>query len=378
MLMKRLSQAVFAAVALAAINGPLHAQDQKVRIGLSSPLSGAQASNGQDNRDGALLAINQLNAKGVTIGQKKVQFELVAQDDGADPRQGVQVAQTLADDKIKFVLGPYNSGVTIPASRVYNDAGIVVATVASNPQITQQNHARLFRVGASDLQLGVKMAVYAAKEMKIATVAVVDDRTSYGQGVAKEFANEATKLGIKVVSTQFTTDKATDFNPILTAIRAAKPDAIFYGGYSAQAGPLLRQMKGLGLQAKLLGGDGICSTETARLSGGAAGDNVLCTQGGALLDKADAGRAFLKAYRDAYKRDPLTYAVAFYDAAMMIADAMQKTGSTEPGPVAEAIAKGAYQGVAGEYSFDAKHDLKSSAVTVFTFKDGQPAPLMTL
>jgi branched-chain amino acid transport system substrate-binding protein len=373
----RLVKIVLAAGALAALSAPLHAQDLKVRIGLSSPLSGGQASNGQDNRDGALLAINQLNAKGVMVGQKKVQFELAAQDDGADPRQGVTVAQTLADDKIKFVLGPYNSGVAIPASRVYNDAGVVVATVASNPQVTQQNHARLFRVGASDLQLGVKMAVYASKELKIATVAVVDDRTSYGQGVAKEFANEATRLGIKVVSTQFTTDKATDFSPILTAIRSVKPDAIFFGGYSAQAGPMLRQMKGLGVQAKLLGGDGICSTETARLSGGPA-DNVLCTQGGALLDKADAGRNFLKAYRDAYKRDPLTYAVAFYDAAMMLADAMSKAGSIEPGPVSEFIAKGAYQGVAGEYSFDAKHDLKSSAVTVFTFKDGQPSALMTL
>ena len=375
----KLLKIAIAAGALAAFSSALQAQDATtVRIGFSSPLSGGQASYGQDNRDGAQLAVDQLNAKGVTVAGKKVKFELVPQDDGADPRQGVQAAQKMADDKIHYVVGPYNSGVTIPASRVYNDAGIVVLTVASNPQVTQQGYTKLFRVGANDLQLGGKMAVYAAKDMKIKTVALVDDRTAYGQGLAKEFAAEAAKHDIKVVSTQFTTDKATDFTPILTAIRAAKPDAIFFGGYSAQAGPMLRQMKQLGLKIPLLGGDGICSTETERLSGGTAGDNVLCTQGGALLDKADAGRTFLKAYRDAYKRDPLTYAVAFYDAVGLVADAMQKAGSTEPGPVAEQIAKGAYQGVAGEYAFDDKHDLKSSAVTVFTFKGDQLVPLTTL
>ena len=377
--MMRLLKVAIAAGTLAVFSGALQAQDATtVRIGFSSPLSGGQASYGQDNRDGAQLAVDQLNAKGVTVAGKKVKFELVPQDDAADPRQGVQAAQKMADDKIHFVVGPYNSGVTIPASRVYNDAGIVTLTVASNPQVTLQGHKRLFRVGVNDLQLGGKMALYASKNTDVKTVALIDDRTAYGQGVAKEFAKEAAKYGIKVVSTQFTTDKATDFLAILTAIRAAKPDAIFYGGYSAQAGPMLRQMTQLGLKVPLLGGDGICSTEMDRLSGGTAGQNVLCTLGGALLDKADAGRAFLKTYRDAYKRDPLTFAVTFYDAVGLIVDAMQKAGSIEPGAVAEQIAKGTYRGVAGEYAFDDKHDLKSSPVTVFTFKGGQLVPVTTL
>lgn len=362
---------------LAAAAAPAGAQTT-VRLGFSSPLTGPQAANGQDNRDGALLAVNELNARGVTVGQQKVRFELVQQDDAADPRQGVSAAQALADAKVGFVLGPYNSGVTMPASRVYNEAGMVVATVSSNPRVTEQGFGRLFRVGASDNQLGTKMAIYAAKELKIKTVAVIDDRSSYGQGLAEEFANEARKQGLQIVTKQFTNDKAVDFSAILTTIRGMKPDAVFFGGYSAQGGPMLRQMKTQGIQAKLLGGDGICSTETDRLGGGAPAGTVYCTQGGAMLERADAGREFARKYREAYKRDPLTYAVAFYDATMLLADAMQKTGSTDPGRVADFLAKGSYQGIAGEYAFDDKHNLRSSAVTVFTFKDGQPVPLTSL
>lgn len=377
--MNRILATVAAASIALAFAAPAAAQQTTVvKLGFSSPLTGPQASAGQDNRDAALLAINELNAKGITIGQQKVRFELVAQDDAADPRQGVSAAQALADAKIGFVLGPYNSGVTMPASRVYNDAGMVVATVASNPRITEQNFPRLFRVGASDNQLGTKMAVYAAKEMKLKTVAIIDDRSSYGQGVAEEFAAEAQKQGLKIVKKEFTNDKATDFSTILTSIRALRPDAIFFGGYSAQGGPMLRQMKALKVESKLLGGDGICSSETDRLSGGAAAGTVFCTQGGAMLERAEAGRSFTQKYKEAYKRDPLTYAAAFYDATLLLADAMQKAGSTDPARVADVLAKGSFKGVAGEYAFDEKRNLKSSAVTVFGFKDGQPVPLTSL
>ena len=375
--MKRIVASV-ALLCLWAALAPAALAQTVVKLGFSSPLTGAQAASGQDNRDGALLAVNELNARGVTVGGQKVQFELVQQDDAADPRQGVSAAQALADAKINYVLGPYNSGVTMPASKVYNDAGIVVATVASNPRVTEQGYGRLFRVGASDNQLGTKMAVYAAKQLGVKTVAIIDDRSAYGQGVAEEFANEAARQGIKVVSRQYVSDKSLDFSAILTAIRAAKPDAVFFGGYSAQGGPMLRQMKANGIQAKLLGGDGICSSETDRLSGGAAADVVYCTQGGTMLERADAGRSFAKKYRDAFGRDPLTYAVAFYDAVMLLADAMQKAGSTDPAKVADVLAKGSYQGVAGEYAFDDKHNLRSSAVTVFGFKGGQPVPLTSL
>ncbi|WP_051243205.1 branched-chain amino acid ABC transporter substrate-binding protein [Azohydromonas australica] len=370
----RLWAAVLVPALLSAASLAADAQEV-VKIGFSSPLSGPQASSGTDNRDGLLLAVKELNAKGVQVGGQKVSFDVVAEDDAGDPRQGVAVAQKLADAKVRYVVGPYNSGVAIPAGRIYNEAGMVMLTVGSNPKLTELGYPRLFRVGGNDVQVGTAMAVYAAKEMKVKNVAVVDDRTAYGQGLVAEFVAEAKRQGLNIVKQEFTTDKATDFTAILTAIRGAKPDAVVYGGYSAQSGPLLRQMVALGLQAKLLGGDAICDTETSRLSGGVADGRVICMRAGGLIEKSEAGRAFIAKYKAAYQRDPLTYAANFYDAAMLIADAMQKAGSTDPGKVADQIAKGSYKGVAAEYSFTAKHDLKSSPVSVYVFKGSQPTAL---
>jgi len=353
------------------------AQDT-IRIGFMSPVTGPQASYGIDNRDGALLAIKELNAKGIKVGGKAVQFELDVNDDTADPRQGVQVAQTLVDKKTKFVLGPYNSGVTMPASRVFAEGGVIVLTVASNPRITTQGHNNLFRIGATDNQLGAKMAVYASQDLKVKTVAVIDDRSAYGQGVAQEFSEQARKLGIKVVAKEFTSDKASDFSAILTSVKAAKPDAVFYGGYSAQGGPMLRQMRSLGITAPLLGGDGICSSETVTLSQISTELNAFCTQGGSIIDRSDKGKTFVQRYRTEFKRDPLTYAAAFYDGAYLLASAIEATQSTDPVKVGEHLAKSSYAGVAGEYAYDAKHDLKSSAVTVFGFKGKDVVPLKSL
>lgn len=372
----RVVPAALAAAAAVVLAGGAQAQDV-VRIGLSSPLSGPQAAYGQDNLDGARLAIAELNARPVALNGKAVKFELVYEDDTADPRQGVLVAQKLADSGVKFVVGPYNSGVTMPASRVYHEAGMVVATVASNPKVTTQGHARLFRVGASDTQLGTMMARYAAQQLKARRVAIIDDRTAYGQGVANEFAKEAKIHGLTVVAQEYTSDKATDFTAALTSIKAKTPDALFFGGYSAQAGPMLRQMRSLGIKAPLLGGDGICSLETAKLSAGAA-ENVFCTQGGAQLSKDARGQTFVEKYRKAYKREPLTYAVAFYDATHLIADAVRQAGSADPAKVAPVIARGSYQGVAASYTFDDRHDLKSSPVTVYTFEQGQLVPVVSM
>ena len=368
------------ALALAASFAALGCQAQeRVRIGFMSPVTGPQAGYGIDNRDGAALAIKELNAKGVKVGGKPVILELDVNDDGADPRQGVQVAQALVDKKIKFVLGPYNSGVTMPASRVFSDGGVIVLTVASNPRITQQpNQTNLFRIGATDNQLGAKMAVYAAQDLKVKTVAVIDDRTAYGQGVSQEFTAQAAKLGIKVVAKEFTSDKATDFSSILTAVKAAKPDAVFYGGYSVQGGPILRQMRGLGITTPLLGGDGIYSTETATLSQVSGDMNVYCTQGGALIDRSAKGKQFMEKYKAEFKRDPLTYAASFYDGAYLLAGAIEATQSTDPKKIGEHLAKSSFTGVAGEYAYDERHDLKSSAVTVFGFKGKDVVPIKSL
>src|SRR5471032_3200710 len=359
MQLKHIAKHIAVAVSLLGAAGVAAADDLVVQIGHSGPLSGAQAFSGKDNESGARLAIEELNAKPITVGGKKVKFVLMSE----------------VDQGVKFVVGPYNSGVAIPASRTYNDAGVLVATVATNPKITLQGYQGLFRVNASDSQLGSKMALYAANELHFKTVAVIDDRTAFGQGVAEEFQKQAKASGMTVAGHEFTNDKAFDFSGILTKLKAKHVDAIFFGGYAPQAAPMARQMKQLGITAKLLGGDTICTAEMGKLGGDAAGDNVLCSQGGAILDRAASGPAFKAKFKQRYQQDADVYAAAYYDAVMLYAQAMQKTNSVDPAKVGAAITAGSYKGVAGNYAFDAHGDMKQSPVTIYTFKAGQPVAL---
>ncbi len=359
----------FSLTALALGLAAMTAQAQeRIRVGFMSPVTGPQAANGVDNRDGVLLAIKEINAKGVKIGGKPVVFELDINDDGADPKQGVDSCPVSVRQEDQVRHGPLQLGRDHARSPRAERLGHRGADRGLEPQITEMGYNNLFRIGASDNQLGTKMATYAAQDLKIKTVAVIDDRTAYGQGVAREFTEQAKRLGVKVVASEFTTDKATDFSSILTNIRASKADAVFYGGYSPQGGPLLKQMRALGISGPLLGGDGICSSETANLSQISGDLNTFCTQGGSMLDRSDKGQKFAQRYRAEYKRDPLTYAAAFYDGMHMLAAAIESTQSTDTKKVVQAIANGKYAGVTGEFSYDAKHDLKSSAVTVYTFK----------
>jgi ABC-type branched-subunit amino acid transport system substrate-binding protein len=352
------------------------AQDQVVRIGLSGPLTGANAFAGKDNENGVRLAIEELNAQKIKAGGKLLRFELMSEDDQGDPKAGVNVAQKFADAGVKFVLGPYNSGVAIPASRIYNDAGILMSTVGTNPKITQSRYPNVFRIVASDNQVGGSMASYAAKELKIKTVGVIDDRTAFGQGIADEFVKQARANGLTVAGREFTNDKASDFASILTAFRAKKVDAIFFGGYAPQGAPMARQMKQLGLgSVRLLGGDTLCSPEMAKLGGDAVGANVMCAQAGAMLDKQAGGPAFKARYKQRFQRDPDVYAPAFYDQTMFIAQAMKANNTVDPAAVGKALHTMNYQGVAGTYGYDPSGNLKKTAVTVYTFKGGQLAPL---
>jgi ABC-type branched-subunit amino acid transport system substrate-binding protein len=371
----KLKHTAAALALLATAAAQSQAQDTVVKIGHSGPLSGAQSFSGKDNENGARLAVEELNAKPITVAGKKLKFELQSEDDQGDPKAGVAAAQKLADAGVKYVVGPYNSGVAIPASRAYNDAGALVATVATNPKITLQGYKGLFRVNASDSQLGSKMALYTANELKFKNVAVIDDRTAFGQGVAEEFKKQAKASGMTVAGHEFTNDKAFDFTSILTKLKTKKVEAIFFGGYAPQAAPMARQMKQLGITAKLLGGDTICTAEMGKLGGDAVADNVLCSQGGGILEKASSGPAFKAKFKARFKQDADVYAAAYYDATMLYAQAMQKANSIDPQKVAAVISAGAYQGVAGNYAFDAHGDMKQSPVTIFTFKAGQPVPL---
>jgi branched-chain amino acid transport system substrate-binding protein len=353
------------------------AQEQSVKIGVTGPLSGANAFAGKDNENGVRLAIEELNSQKIKVGGKQLRFELQSEDDAGDPKQGVTVAQKLVDGGVKFVLGPYNSGVAIPASRVYNDAGALMSTVGTNPKITQSGYKGVFRIVASDSQVGGAMANYGARELNLKNVGVIDDRSAFGTGIATEFKRQAQAAGMKIAGHEFTSEKASDFAAILTALRAKKVDAIFFGGYAPQAAPMARQLKQLGITAKLLGGDTICTAEMGKLGGEAVGDNVLCSQGGAILDKASSGPAFKAKFKARFKQEADVYAAAYYDAVMLYAQAMQKANSIDPAKVGAVISAGAYQGVAGNYAFDARGDMKQSPVTIFTFKGGQPVPLTT-
>jgi ABC-type branched-subunit amino acid transport system substrate-binding protein len=365
---------LFAALALT-LAGNAMAQEQVVKIGQTGPLSGPNAFAGKDNENGVRLAIEELNAKKLQVAGKTLKFELQSEDDQCDPKSGVAVAQKLVDGGVKFVMGPYCSGVAIPASRVYDEGGALMSTVGTNPKVTDGGYKNLFRIIAGDNQIGSSMAMYAAKVMKAKTAAVVDDRTAFGQGVAAEFIKEAKAQGLTILGQEYTTDKATDFSSILTNIKAKKPDVMFYGGYAPQAAPMARQMKQLAVSTKMLGGDTLCSPEMGKLGGDAVNDVVFCAQGGSMLDKTNDGPAFKAKYKKRFNLDADAYAASFYDQMLLIGQSMVKAGSTAPEKVAAEMRKGSYKGVAGTYAYDDKGNMKQAPITVYTFKNATATPL---
>lgn len=351
------------------------AQEQIVKIGQTGPLSGPNAFAGKDNENGTRLAIEELNAKKVTVAGKTLRFELQSEDDQCDPKAGVGVAQKLVDNGVKFVMGPYCSGVAIPASRIYSEGGTLVSTVGTNPKVTEGGYKNLFRIIAGDNQIGASMATYAAKVLKAKTVAIIDDRTAFGQGVAAEFIKEAKVQGINIVGQEYTTDKATDFSAILTNIKAKNPDVIFFGGYAPQAGPMARQMQQLAIKAKMLGGDTLCSPEMGKLGGDAVNDAVFCAQGGSMLDQTNDGPAFKAKFKKRFSLDADAYAASFYDQMMLVGASMAKAQSIDPNKVSAEMLKGSYKGVAGTYAYDDKGNMKQAPITVYTFKNAIPTPL---
>jgi branched-chain amino acid transport system substrate-binding protein len=369
---------VIVAAAAALFAGAVSAQDMVVKIGHVGPVSGAQAHYGKDNENGARMAIEDLNAKGVTIGGKKVKLELVAEDDAADPKQGTAAAQKLCDAKVAGVVGHLNSGTTIPASAVYNQCGIPhVTPSATNPKLTTQGFKTTFRLLANDNALGAGLALHAAKNLKLKKVAIIDDRTAYGQGVAEVFAKTAKANGIEIVDQQYTTDKATDFMAILTAIKSKNPDGVFYGGMDPQAGPMLRQMEQLGLaNVKYFGGDGICTDKLIELSGGAKTlGNVVCAEGGSSLAKMPGGTAWKARYDAKYPKQFQVYSPYTYDATHVLVQAMVDAGSTDPKVYLPKLAAVNYKGVTANIAFEADGELKNPSMTLYNYKDGKKVPL---
>ena len=368
-----------AAVALAACGKKEAASDaQVIKIGHVGPVSGAIAHLGKDNENGARMAIEELNAAGLKFGDKVVKFELLAEDDAADPKQGTAAAQKLVDAKVNGVIGHLNSGTTIPASQIYNAAGIPqVSPSATNPKYTRQGYNGAFRVVADDVHLGGTLGKYAVETLKGKNIAVIDDRTAYGQGVAEEFKKGASAAGGTIVGHEFTTDKASDFNAILTTLKAKKPDVVFFGGMDAVAGPMLRQMKSLGINAKFMGGDGICTTELAKLAGDAMKDDtVFCAEAGGVEGEQKASMDKFRAdFKAKFNADVQVYAPYVYDAVKVMATAMVNAGSADPAKYLPALKAIKYKGVTGDIVFDEKGDIKNGALTLYTYKGGERTQL---
>ncbi len=345
-----------------------------VKIGHVGPTSGAIAHLGKDNELGAKMAIEDLNAKGVKIGDKAVRLELLTEDDAGDPKQGTAVAQKLVDSKVNGVVGHLNSGTTIPASKLYSDAGIPqVSPSATNPKYTRQGFKTTFRVVADDTQLGGTLGKYAVDTLKGKNIAVIDDRTAYGQGVAEEFEKAAKAAGGTIVGHEFTTDKSTDFNAILTKLKGAKPDVLFFGGMDAVGGPMLKQIKQLGMKVKFMGGDGLCTGELAKLAGDAIGeDMVVCAEAGGVDGDFKAPLEKFKAdFKTKNGVDVQIYAPYVYDAVNVLVAAMVKAGSADPAKYLPEVGKVEYKGLTGPIAFDEKGDIKNGALTLYTYRAGK-------
>lgn len=350
----------------------------EVRIGAAAPLTGPQAHLGKDNENGTRMAIDDANAKGIVIGGKKVHFELVSEDDQADPKTATIVAQKLVDDNVSGVIGHLNSGTTIPAAKIYSDNGIPqISPSATAVAYTHQGFKTAFRVMANDAQQGSALGVYAAKNLGAKKIAVIDDRTAYGQGLADEFIKAATAAGAQIVAHEYTSDKSVDFTAVLTTVKAKQPELIFFGGMDAQGAPMARQIKALALNVKYMMGDGGRTPEFIKLAEDAA-QGVYASLPGVPLDKMPGGKDFSQRYEAKFKQPIQLYAPYCYDAVNVMIAAMQKAGSVEPAKYLPALASVSKDGITAKIQFDANGDLKGGAVTLYQVQQGKWQALETI
>ena len=356
--------------------GTLAADEICVKIGSGAPKTGGIAHLGKDNENGVALAIQEINAKGdLLIGGKKVKLALVGEDDAGDPKQGPIVAQKLVDAGVVGVVGHLNSGVSIPASTVYANNGLVqVSPSSTNPDYTLKSSKTpkgaisAYRVVATDAQQGPALAKYMLAHGG-KNVAVLDDATQYGKGLADQVASSITAGGAAVVSREAATDKTTDFKAVLTEIKAKNPDYVFWGGMDDTAATLVKQMRELGMTAKLVGADGACTDKFIELSG-AAGKGVICSQAGMPLSQMAKGAQFNTDYEKAFPGQKVQiYSPFSYDATFAIVAAMKLANSTDPEAIAAAMPKVSFDGLIGNIAFDDKGDIKGGAISIFEVKD---------
>ena len=370
--------AVAALAYVAVISGANAQAVEDVKVGFAAPMTGAQAHYGEDFLNGVTLAVEDFNATKPVIDGKQVRIVLDTADDQADPRVGTTVAQKLVDDGIKGMVGHFNSGTTIPASRIYAAAGIPQVAMATAPEYTQQGYKTTFRMMTSDTQQGSVVGTYAVKGLGFKKIAIIDDRTAYGQGLADQFEKAAKAAGATIVDREYTNDKAVDFKAVLTKIKAKAPDGVFYGGADAQAAPMIKQMKALDIKSTLMGGEMVKSDTFLKVAGDSA-DGVVASLAGLPMENMPGGQKYLDEYRKKFGKDPETYSPYGYDGAMAMFQAMKAANSTDPAKYLPFLAKTNMPAVtSADLGYDAKGDLKNGGITVYKVVGGKWTTLQTV
>ena len=353
------------------------ADDLPVKVGFAAPLTGANAGYGKDLENGVRLALEEANAQKIKIGDKVAQFQIVSEDDQADPRIGVQAAQKLVDAGVSAVVGHFNSGTTIPASQVYEQAGIpVIDPAATNPIITGRGFANTFMVISTDAQNAGNAGVYAVEVTKAKRIAIIDDRTAFGQGEADEFEKAVKAHGGNIVAREYTDNKAVDFSTQITKIKSTNADLIFFGGLDTQAAGFAKRMKQLGMNAQLVGGGGVMDQDFIKLAGDSA-DGVMAWEYGRPLAQLPGGKDFSSKFKKRFGVDILSYAPFGYDGAWAAIKAMQKARSNSPNDYRTTLKAIDFEGVTGKISFDNTGALKSGASTLYQVKNGAWVPIVT-
>jgi len=359
-----MKKTLLASVALAAVLGFAGAANAQLKIGVTGPITGPNAAFGKQLTDGAEQAVADFNAAGGIMGQK---IELSKGDDVSDPKQGVSVANKFVGDGVKFVVGPFNSGVTIPASEVYAENGVLVITPsATNPKVTERGLWNVFRTCGRDDQQGAVAAEYIAKNFKDKKVAVVHDKTTYGQGLADETKKAMNKAGVKEVVYEGVNTGEKDFSALVTKLKNAGVDVVYWGGLHTEGGLIIRQSRDQGLKAVFMSGDGITSDEFANI-GGPGVEGTLMTFPPEPRTRPEAAKV-MAAYK-AKGINPEAYTLYTYAALEVVKQAAEAAKSLDPKKVAAQIHTGQkFKTVIGELSYDKKGDITRPDYVMYTWK----------
>jgi len=336
----------------------------QVKFGMAGPITGPSAATGAQMKNGVEQAVTDINAAGGILGQKlTVQFG----DDVSDPKQGVSVANKFAADGVKFVIGDYNSGVTIPSSEVYQENGILEITPAStNPTVTERNMWNIFRTCGRDDQQGLVAGNYIVKHFKGKKIAVVHDKTTYGKGLADETKKALNKGGMKEVLYEGVNTGEKDYSALVSKIKSSGADLVYFGGLYTEGGLIVRQMRDQGVKAPMMGGDGITSDEFASV-GGPGVEGTLMTYGPDPRNN-QAAKDVVAKFR-AKKFEPEAYTLYSYAGVQIIKQAAEAAKSLDPKKVAEKMHSGMhFKTVLGDIAYDKKGDLTKLDYVVYVWK----------